>query len=305
MANLIKKILKALGLLGIARMVYRRIKLNQKIIDEKTSSIEQMIQVSLVNQYKILSSMNKYSKFLDIGFKAYSQFDEDGILLYIFSLIGFTNRKVVEICCGTGYECNTANLIINHSCQGLLFDGNAFNIKTANDFFRMNQMTALIPPLCKQAWITKDNINKLIQNENFLGNIDLLSLDIDGNDYWVWEAIDKINPRVFICETCNFAPNDKAITIPYKEDFICSSPENFCDDFRGASSLAMIKLSKKKGYRLVGAHKHGFNLIFIREDIGQKYFPEVRIEDVSNNPWTIESKKKRWDKVKNLPWLEV
>src|SRR5690606_6410431 len=128
----------------------------------------------------------------DTGFKVYSQFNEDGILLYIFSLIGFSNRKVVEICAGHGEECNTANLIINHACHGLLFDGDGANIEHAQKFFARNQSTWLLPPICKQAWITKDNINSLLDDNGFTGDIDLLSLDIDGNDYWVWDAINVI-----------------------------------------------------------------------------------------------------------------
>ena len=106
---------------------------NIKVIDNRLE-LEQMIQVGISNQYKIMTSLsnklnNFFPKFIDTGFKVYSQFDEDGILLYIFSLIGFTNRKIIEICCGHGKECNTANLIINHACNGLLFDGDEKNIE--------------------------------------------------------------------------------------------------------------------------------------------------------------------------------
>jgi hypothetical protein len=241
---------------------------------------------------------------LNSGFSVYSQFDEDGILLCIFSLVGFTNRKVVEICAGHGEECNTANLIINHSCHGLLFDGDAKNIEHARKFFSEHRSTRLFPPICKHAWITKDNINQLILESGFSGEVDLLSLDIDGNDYWIWDAIDIIKPRVFICETHNICPDDKSITIPYKEDFNYKSEDNYHEEFRSASPLAMIKLSKRKGYRLVGSHKYGFNLIFIYGDIGKDYFPEISLDIVSNNPYTIE-RKKQWPLVEEAPWVYV
>jgi hypothetical protein len=235
----------------------------------------------------------------------YSQFDEDGILLYIFSLIGFTNRKVVEICCGNGSECNTANLIINHACYGLLFDGDKFNIENAITFFKNNKSTWLLPPICKQEWITKDNINKLIEEENFVGDIDLLSLDIDGIDYYVWDSIKVISPRVFICECHNIVPDDMAITIPYKKDFSYMSKNNYHEEFRSVSPLAMIKLSKEKGYRLIGSHKYGFNLVFLRNDVGTEYFPEIALDKISNNQYTIISKKTRWPLVKDAPWVKV
>jgi hypothetical protein len=242
---------------------------------------------------------------IDTGFKVYSQFDEDGILLYIFSLIGFTNRKLVEICCGSGDECNTANLIINHACYGLLFDGIKSNIEMATDFFRKNKSTWLLPPLCKHAWITKDNVNSLIGEEGFNGDIDLLSLDMDGVDYYIWESLEIISPRVFICECHNIAPDDMAITIPYKDDFSYTAKDNFHEDFRSVSPLAMIKVSKKKGYRLIGSHKYGFNLIFMRNDIGNKYFPEVELGEISNNQYTIISKETRWPFVKDALWVKV
>jgi hypothetical protein len=243
--------------------------------------------------------------FLDVGFKLYSQFDEDGILLYIFSVVGFTNRKVVEICCGTGSECNTANLIINHACYGLLFDGDKLNIKIAKKFFESNRSTWLLPPICKHAWITKDNINKLIEEEDFRGDIDLLSLDIDGIDYYLWKSITIISPRVFICECHNAVPDEMAITIPYKEDFSCESKDNYHEDFRSVSPLAMINLSREKGYRLIGAHKYGFNLIFMRNDVGNNYFPEITLDKISCNQYTLITKKTRWPLIKDAPWVKV
>ena len=306
MNNIIKKLLKKIGLYNFARRIYRFFHRVEVKIDNRFE-LEQMIQVGIINQYKIMSLTppNKLPELIDTGFRVYSQFDEDGILLYIFSLIGFTNRKVVEICCGNGSECNTANLIINHACHGLLFDGDENNIKKANDFFKTNKSTWILPPICKQAWITKDNINRLIENEDFIGDIDFLSLDIDGNDYYIWDSIKILYPRVFICECHNIVPDDMAVTIPYKEDFLYTSKENYHEEFRSVSPLAMIKLSKEKGYRLIGSNKYGFNLIFLRNDVGIDYFPEVTLDKISNNPYTILSKKTRWPLVKNAPWVKV
>jgi len=306
--GLIKRILKCMGLYNVAKKFYYFFKRNEiKIIDNRLE-LEQMIQVSIMNQYKIMVSLQtdeiqNLPKIIDTGFKAYSQFDEDGILLYIFSLIGFTNRKVVEMCCGIGAECNTANLIINHACYGLLFDGDENNIKSAINFFKSNKSTWLLPPICKHVWITKDNINSLIEEEGFKGDIDLLSLDMDGVDYYIWKSLEIISPRVFICECHNMIPDDMAVTIPYKDDFSGWSKDNAL--FLGASPLAMIKISKEKGYRLIGSHKYGFNLIFMRNDIGNKYFPEVSLGEISNNQYTILIKKTAWPFYEDAPWVKV
>jgi hypothetical protein len=305
MKNFMKRFLKKLGLFNIASKIYYAFSPPPHV---NIFSVEQMIQVQIKNQYKIMAqlfSVDKMPKIIDTGFKVYSQFDEDGILLYIFSIIGFTNRKVVEICCGTGSECNTANLIINHACYGLLFDGDGNNISIAKKFFQENKSTWLLPPICKHAWITKDNINDLIKEEEFIGDIDLLSLDIDGIDYYLWNSIEIISPRVFICECHNIVPDDMAITIPYKEDFSYTSKDNYHEEFRSVSPLAMIKLSKRKGYRLIGAHKYGFNLIFMRNDIGNNIFPAITLDQISNNQYTIIGKKTRWPFVKDAPWIKV
>ena len=306
--DFLKKALKRIGLCRKFHHLFKRVDIIDARLERlegflrnSVMKLEQMIQVEIMNQYKTMWSLIP-PPLVDTGFKAYSQFEEDGILLYIFSLIGFTNRKVVEICCGTGDECNTANLIINHACYGLLLDGNEYNVKVATDFFKSNNMTWLLPPICKHAWITKDNINSLIEEEGFKGDIDLLSLDIDGIDYYLWDSLEIISPRVFICECLNIAPDDMAITIPYKENF---SRANDRDDFFSVSPLAMIKLSKKKGYRLIGSHKYGFNLIFMRNDIGTKYFPEVSLEKITDNQYTKTSKETRWPLVKDAPWVKV
>lgn len=271
-------------------------------------AMEQISQVAIKNQYVLMKNMCPHAQLpnlIDTGFQVYSQFDEDGILLYIFSMIGFTNRRVLEICAGSGDECNSANLIINHACEGLLFDGDKQNIDKAKKFFGEHRSTWLCPPKCVHAWITKDNINELIQKNNFHGSIDLFSLDIDGNDYWLWKEINCIQPRVVICETHNIIPDNMSVTIPYKEDFNYTSENNYHEEFRSASPLAMITLAKQKGYRLIGSHKYGFNLIFIRNDIGTEFFPEIKLCDISNNPYTKESKKTRWDAVKDAPWVNV
>src|SRR6266568_6048679 len=82
-------------------------------------------QKTLAAQYRLLAAHGKQCLpgIANVGFRKYSQFEEDGILLYIFSLIEPINRKCVEICAGEGRECNTANLIINHGWWGYLFDG--------------------------------------------------------------------------------------------------------------------------------------------------------------------------------------
>lgn len=286
-----------------------RLKLNyKKGVIELKNQHSQEIQNLTKNYYNLIKKLNKTEllpRLEETGFKVYSQFEEDGLLLYIFTMVGVTNKKVIEICAADGKECMASNLIINHGWNGLLFDGDEQNIQTGKDFFKANPSTFLIPPKFVQAWITKENINELIFKNQFNGEIDLLSLDIDGNDYWILKAIIVCSPRVIICETHDIIPSELSLTMPYNPKFQYHDLPEDVKDYRSVSLLAMTKLCKEKGYRLIGSHKYGFNVIFMRNDVGVDFFPEVSIESVHNNPWTIYGQKDRWEKVKHLNWEEV
>jgi len=126
----------------ILRRVLRR--LAQPLLDEirlasenRPIDNEAAAQKVLMGQYRLLASQgrDRLPSIRDVGFRKYSQFEEDGILLYIFSLVPPLNRKCVEICAGEGRECNTANLIINHGWWGYLFDGDEENVKAGTQFF--------------------------------------------------------------------------------------------------------------------------------------------------------------------------
>lgn len=276
------------------------------ILDFIPASNTQAQQIILANQYRLMKKLLKpkeMPRLSDVGFSLNSQFEEDGLLLYIFSLINTTNKRVVEICAGTGNECMAANLIINHDWEGLLFDGDEENVAKGKAYFAQYKSTKLKPPKYIQAWITKDNVNKLISDNGFAGPIDLLSLDIDGIDYYLMKAIEVIRPRVIICETHNIIPDHLSLTIPYKDDFNHLSGSH--PDFMGVSLLAMKKLLSKRGYRLIGANRYGFNTIFMARGVGEKYFPLVTIKSVHANSFTQESVSSRWPKVKTLPWVKI
>jgi hypothetical protein len=197
------------------------------------------------------------------------------------------------------------NLIINHGWQGLLFDGDEHNVKRGTLFFKNHPTKQILPPKFVQAWITKDNINDLILNNGFKGEIDLLSLDMDGNDYWLLKSLNVINSRVIICETQDIIPSDLSLTMPYNPDFYYHNEPEDKKDFRSVSLLAMVKLCHQKGYRLIGSNRHGFNVIFMRNDIGLEYFPEISIDEVHQNPWTLYGQKERWPIVKDMPWEKI
>jgi hypothetical protein len=238
-------------------------------------SLNQATQILLRLKYQELARAKApLPKFEDVEFRCFSQNGEDGILLYIFSLIDTTNKKLVEIGCGNGLENNSANLIVNHGWHGLLFDGNQKNISSAKDFYNHSKDTFVNPPQTIKAWVTKENINQLITENNFKDQIDLLSLDIDGMDYWIWQALEVIEPRVVVLEY-HEEFGTESVTVPYNQGF---QKESENPRYFGASLPAFVKLAKEKGYRLVGCNHQKFNAFFIKDNAGQSVLPEVKFE---------------------------
>lgn len=256
-------------------------------------------------EYRYANDKSEPKKISDYGFSIYSQHEEDGILLYIFSLIGVQSKKCVEICAGNGVESNTANLFVNHFWTGLLFDGNVKNIEFAKKFYSMHKNTKIYPPIIKHAWINKDNINTLIEDNGIKGEIDLFSLDIDGNDYYLLDELNVINPRVIVLEINHMLGYEKSLSIPYDEKFVAEF-KNGVTDYYGASLMAFIKLANSKGYRFVGLNRIATNAFFIRNDITHDRLPEVKkYSEYFKHPRAKFGMSVRGKKIINKEWVKV
>ena len=242
--------------------------------------------------------------FDDVGFRALSQNGEDGVLLYVFGLIGMGGRRCVEICAGNGIECNTANLIVNHGWHGLLFDGNKRLLQQGRDFYSRLGDTFCQPPRLVSTWITRENVNQIVKENGFEGHVELLSLDMDGMDYWVWEALDVIRPQIVIAEVQCVWGSDRAVTVPYTKDFRTQYVDRF-GVYSGASLPAFAKLARKKGYRLVGVERHGFNAVFVAEGVGEDVLPEVDMDSCARRPFVQWAQRELLPQVAQLEWVEV
>lgn len=257
-------------------------------------------QLILYHGYKEMAARGVVPGLSEVGFRCFSQFEEDGILLFIFAIIGMTNKTAVEICAGNGTESMTANLILNHGWWGHLFDGDQRKVDEGREFYGNSKDTWLYPPRFNQAWITAANVNDVIRSSGVEGDIDLLALDIDGMDYWVWNAIECIRPRVVVCETHNVIGPDDALTVPYDPNFVTSTP-----DYHSASLAAMTKLAERRGYRLVGTHRYGFNAFFIANEIAADRLPAVIPAQCLQDPCSREAHANKWPKVKGMNWVKV
>lgn len=242
----------------------------------------------LFNFYQYAISQGYRYPLPDTGFRVYSQFEEDGILLYIFAAIGVENKTFIDIGSGDGINSNCANFAVNFGWNGLFIDGNPANITRGKEYYMSNPDTWAYPPAFVQSFIQRENINQLICNNGFGGKtIDLMSIDIDGNDYWIWDALTDVEPRVVIIEThIEFGMN--SIVVPYDKDYHYPGKH---PDYHGASPVAMEKLARKKGYRLVGAINYGFNTIYVKDGIAEEILPAVSVESILNHPRNKERQK--------------
>ena len=291
---MLKKLIKS-----AAKVIIYRIFHSTKYINESQAS-----QLILMNQYRYLAANKNLPKFQDTGCHFYSQTDEDGFLLFIFSLIGSTNKKVIEIGCGDGIACNSANLIINHGWKGLLLDGDNTGIKIGKKIYGFLKTKAVNSPKLIHAWLTAENINELITTYGFDGEIDLLSIDIDGVDYWILKSISCVNPRVIILEYNAYWGAEEAFTVPYNSEFKAQiiNGAYYC----GASLKAFVELGKTLGYRLVGSNTAQYNAFFVRNDIGKDFLPEVSIEScLSVNKNSDSPNQYNSPALSKLPWEKV
>src|SRR4051812_23691958 len=222
----------------------------EKLRIDDRAALDRKLQLLLGMQYADrLESGKALPSFADTQFRTFSQNGEDGILHYIFSLIGHGGRRCVEICAADGIECNSANLIINHGWRGLLVEGRAEYVRRGIALYNVLADTFIHPPAFVHAWVTPANVNDLIRREGFAGDVDLLSLDLDGIDYWVWQSIDCIRPRVVIAEYNGLWSAAHAVTIPNDPHFQMDFSR--VPFYHGASLAALVKLGREKGYRLV------------------------------------------------------
>jgi hypothetical protein len=192
------------------------------------------------------------------GFKVFSQGDEDGIIQEIFRRIGTTDRRFIEFGVEDGSESNT-RLLLMLGWTGLWLDGSAENVRRMEERAEGASTAAM--------FITAENIDPVLGEwaggtPEAPAELDLLSIDIDRNDYWVWQAIRSVNPRVVIIEYNASFPPPIEFVVPYH-------PKRTWDgsNYFGASLSALAKLGEQKGYGLVGCNLAGVNAFFVRNDL--------------------------------------
>jgi hypothetical protein len=202
---------------------------------------------------------NKIENPAEVEFQVFSQFGDDGIIQYLIDKLPIKNKTFIEFGVENYKESNTRFLLVNNAWSGMVIDGSLENVNQ----IRNSQLYSFYDLRAVHSFITKDNINNIIKNCGFQEEIGILSVDIDGNDYWVLESINTVKPDIIICEYNSLFGFEDPITIPYKEDFVRGQQSPF--NFYGASLKSLCLLAASKGYFFVGCNSAGNNAYFINE----------------------------------------
>jgi hypothetical protein len=207
-------------------------------------------------------------------FRAFSQWGEDGIIQYLIKNMEIPKNIFVEFGTQNYTESNTRFLLINNNWSGLVIDGSSDNIayiKSDPIYWQYNLKAV-------DSFVTKDNINQILLENGIHGDIGLLSVDIDGNDYWVWQSIDSINPAIVISEYNFRFGATRAVTVPYDAKFF-RTKAHYSNIYYGASLKALCILATKKGYTFIGCNSAGNNAFFVRNDLKPDALKEITSEE--------------------------
>lgn len=260
-----------MGLNFIKRITQIRNILNvvlRKIEDDKGLKVHQFLREQLFTNPKYTESrrLNKHE------YQVFSQNGEDGIIAEIFNRIGTTNKYFIEFGVENGLECNSLNLLYK-GWNGLWIEGSEQDCKNIN--IRFKDLIEEDRLKVQNGFITAENIEAYFDKAGAPLAPDMLSIDIDYNDYHVWKAIDKYKPRVIAIEYNSVFRPDTHFVVKYNANRMWDRTSFF-----GASLLALEQLGIEKGYCLVGCVFTGSNAFFVRKDL---------VGDLFEAPFTAEN----------------
>jgi hypothetical protein len=206
------------------------------------------------------------------GRKIYSQAEEDGILEEIFRRLAITrdSGKFIEFGASNGLQFSNTLYLLYRGFSGLWIEWSEPHVDAIRSRFQLPLASGQLR--LARALVTAENINDLLlENLGDQREVALLSIDIDGNDFWVWKAITSIAPAVVVIEYNGKFPPPLSIAQEYRPNHVW----NFTD-YSGASLEALARLGRQKGYQLVGCNITGVNAFFVREDLVAGHFPYSR-----------------------------
>ncbi len=218
-----------------------------------------------LGQGRLLSEINASKPIDDLNaceFRVFSQFGEDGIIQRLIRHIPIRNRTFIEFGVEDFAESNCRFLMMNDNWRGFVMDGSAKQIERVRklpDLWKYDLRA-------KAAFITRENVNDLLAMSGFDSDLGILSIDVDGNDYWLLEAVSVMKPRILIVEYNALFGSAGNITVPY-DGLFSKSRAHFSGLYFGASLGALAAAASRKGYSLVATESSGVNAFFVRNDL--------------------------------------
>lgn len=239
----------------VRRYRTQRAQLRLDVAMLRSMMIDEYIRVNLHDnpRYQDPKRLNRHE------YQVYSQNGEDGIIEAIFDRIGTTNRVFVEIGVQDGLESNSTWLLLK-GWTGYWIEGNPQSVAAIQD--RFSGPIGKQQLKVQQCFITAENVETILQKNGVPMEFDLLSIDIDGNDYWVWKAIERFNPRVVVIEYNALFRSNVRWVMKYSPSHVWDGTSYF-----NSSLKSLGLLGESKGYCLVGCNFHGVNAFFVRRDL--------------------------------------
>jgi len=246
------------------------------VIEHLLRETQQTLEFKAVASGKLLSKQFGQAKNIknleEVEFKIFSQWGDDGIIQYLITHLAPLEKSFLEFGVADYSESNTRFLLFNNNWSGVVFDSSRDNINKIrnSNYYWKYDLTA------RHVFATTENINQEILESGLSGPIGLLHIDIDGNDYWIWQALDVIDPVIVIMEYNSVFGERQALTIPYRPDFD-RHRAHYSGLYFGASLSALYKLARDKGYVFVGSNSAGNNAYFVKQSHYKESFPNPTI----------------------------
>lgn len=237
--------------------------------------LDRHIDAIKINQGRILTQMQKPDADKSLWqheFKVFSQWGEDGIIQFLVNHLNIANRTFIEFGVEDFVESNCRFLLMKDYWSGFVIDGAEKNIARlrASYFYWQHQLTA------KASFITRENVEALLDESGFDKDLGILSVDIDGVDYHVLEALGQWRPAILIVEYNEAFGSQRPVTVPYDPAFV-RQKKHVSNQYWGANLPAFCFLANQRNYALVGVNGVASNAFFVRRDLLNEHVREVNL----------------------------
>lgn len=267
-------------------------------IARETSATNRIVQILLSERHSQSNERQLHRERDQWAFSVFSQGDEDGLLLRIFASIGHGSKTVVDLGSGKGRMSNSANLLLHHGWRGWLFDASERRQTLARAFFMSHYETRWAMPTFVTEWLTPGNVAQVITAAGAPSCPDLLSIDLDGDDLWILDALHAFRPRVYIVEYQHHWGPHESVTVPQQRKPELVDAERW---YFGASLRAFTDLLEERAYDLVGIASGGFNAVFVAREENPGRFDTVTVDEAfADVHWDAELRR-RHARIARLP----